>query len=202
MAKLTKADLRVKVEGAEPPSELEQAIQANEEFAAENARLHALLAKNTPVTPNKREFIAEDHQVGQDGIARFEGDELIHVEQRTLDDPLMSEKLSMLKFMEEPVRVHIHDVSEDQADLGFTVEVNGQAVVFNRGEEKTVARKFVEGLARAKKTSYRNQLRVDQTTGEQEYIHPSKTGLRYPFSVVEDRNAKGRDWLQAVLRQP
>jgi hypothetical protein len=65
-----------------------------------------------------------------------------------------------------------------------------------------VKRKFVEGLARAKKTSYGNTLRVDQQTGLQSYVWPSKTGLRYPFAVIEDKNPRGKTWLEAVLRQP
>jgi hypothetical protein len=114
----------------------------------------------------------------------------------------MLKKLQMEAFMEEMVTVEISEVSEEQADHGFPIFVNGQCEIFFRGERKAIKRKFVEGLARAKKTGYRNVLKVDRDTGEQEYVWPSKTGLRYPFSVIEDKNRMGADWLRSVLRQP
>ncbi|GAA0586733.1 hypothetical protein ACFQH5_20210 [Halomonas salifodinae] len=187
---------------------LEELRQANEEFNSENERLRAQLAemeqrmaKNTPVTREQRLETGE-HQVGQDGTAAFDGDTLIKPETRTLDDPNLIKKAEILKFMEEPVTVEISEVSDENADHGFIIHVNGKSEPFRQGERKTVKRYFVEGLARAKRTGYKNQLVVDPVTGDQEYEYPSKTGLRYPFSVVHDPNPRGADWLKAVLRQP
>lgn len=197
-------------EAAQQEVNVEELMSANEAFATENdeqrSQIEKLLAENKRlkdlnVTHEKR-LEAQEQQVGQDGTAHFDGDELIKVQGQSLDDPNMMKKLDIMKFMEEPVAVEIHEVADEQADIGFAIWVNGQSEVFRRGERKTVKRKFVEGLARAKKTGYGNQLRVNRDTGEQEYIYPSKTGLRYPFSVVHDANRMGADWLKAVLRQP
>lgn len=176
--------------------------KANTELDEENARLREeLKAAGPTIIMLQKRLEAMEQQIGQDGTARFEDDELIKVATSTLDDPAMMAKVSTLAFMEEPVMVEIQEVSEDQADPGFPIFVNGQVELFRRGERKVVKRKFVEGLARAKKTGYRNQLVVDPITREQTYEYPSKTGLRYPFSVVEDKNPRGADWLKAVLRQ-
>lgn len=186
-------------------SQLRELAQANEAFNAENERLQkelsAMQAKHNPVTREKRLETGE-HQIGQDGTASFDGDTLIKPETKTLDDPNMLEKVEMLKFMEEPVTVEVSEVADENADWGFVIEVNGKSCAFRRGERKTVKRLFVEGLARAKRTGFKNQLVVDPVTGDQEYIYPSKTGLRYPFSVIHDANPKGADWLKTVLRQP
>ncbi|TFH85269.1 hypothetical protein EQG41_18320 [Billgrantia azerbaijanica] len=208
-AKATQAD-ETQPEETNPDggSQLTELQQANEEFNAENERLRqqladmqAAMARNNPVTREKRLETGE-HQVGQDGVAAFDGDTLIKPETRTLDDPNMIHKAEILKFMEEPVTVEIQEVADENADHGFVIEVNGKAEPFRRGERKTVKRYFVEGLARAKRTGYRNQLVVDPVTGEKEYQYPAKTGLRYPFSVIHDGNPRGADWLKAVLRQP
>jgi len=185
---------------------VEELHKANEEFAVENEKLRLevqrlMKASSNPVLKSGATD-TQEMQVGQDGVASFEDDELVHVEQRTLDDPAMLAKLQTEQFMNEPVKVHILDVAEEHADVGFTVWVNGDPMTFIRNNEYTVKRKFVEGLARAKKTSYGNALRVDQQTGLQSYVWPSKTGLRYPFAVVEDKNPRGKTWLEAVLRQP
>jgi hypothetical protein len=186
---------------------VEELLGANQEFADENARLQAelkavraQLAKNRPAIRSGA-IDAEDFQVGQDGIAKFEGDTLITPEFRTMDDPRMIRKMEIEKFMAEPVTVQISDVSEDQADIGFVIEVNGDKEFFRRGETKTVKRKFIEGLARAKKTAFKNQQSTN-ANGEPEFIYPSKTGLRYPFSIMNDANPRGAQWLQSVLRQP
>jgi hypothetical protein len=198
-------DIEVTNENTIP--EVGDVLQANQELYEENERL---LKEIEALKSGEKHYVAApvgyddalDHQVGQDGTAKFQGETLVRPAQSTLDDPNMIAKAEMLKFMEEPVTVEIAELSDENADMGFVIEVNGRKEVFRQGERKTVRRVFVEGLARAKKTGYRNQLVVDRSTGEQTYEYPAKTGLRYPFSVVHDPNPKGGAWLKAVLRQP
>lgn len=183
--------------------------EANDALSNENDQLRqqleamkSALAKNNPVSISQR-LETDDLQIGQDGTAHFDKDGvLVHVEQRTLDDPFLAAKIKELAFMEELVTVEIADTAEEQADIGFVISVQNKPETFMRGQQKTVKRKFVEGLARAKKTAFGNVLTVDPVNGEQAYVHPSKTGLRYPFSVIRDDNPRGREWLHAVLRQP
>ena len=181
----------------------EEFAQANDKLAEENAGLKQQLSgQGAMINKLMKRFEAMEQQIGQDGTAHFDDTSLVRVEGKTLDDPDMLKKLQMEAFMEEMVTVEISEVSEEQADHGFPIFVNGQCEIFFRGERKAIKRKFVEGLARAKKTGYRNVLKVDRDTGEKEYVWPSKTGLRYPFSVIEDKNRMGADWLRGVLRQP
>lgn len=190
--------------------DVEDLMSANNEFADENDRLslqnetlkRQMSDQSFMINTMMKRFEALEQQIGQDGTSRFKGDALIQVEKRPLDSPEMLAKLDIEKFMEEMVTVEVHDVADENADPAFPIWVNGIPEFFRRGEQKTVKRKFVEGLARAKKTGYRNVLKVDPMTGEQEYVWPSKTGLRYPFSVVSDNNKEGSAWLKAVLRQP
>lgn len=203
-------------------NKLDEALKANEEFNEENlalknklaelekemqeakkeARAYKAAATRAKNTLNTKRFEAEDNQIGQDGNRSFSQDgELIQVETRKLDEDAMKTKVDTLAFMEEKVTVEIHEVTEENADHGFPVSVNGETEIFFRGQQKTVKRKFVEGLARARKTGYKC-LERRTADGGIEYYYPSHTGLRFPFSVVHDPNPKGIDWLKHTLRQP
>ena len=61
-------------------------------------------------------------------------------------------------------------------------------------------RDHVEALARAKRTTYRQTL--DERMGTQAFnqMRPHHS-LAYPFTVLEDKNPKGRAWLLSVLAQ-
>lgn len=162
-------------------------------------------AKNNPVAPSKT-FEPLDHQIGQDhprkmdstGPAR-ESLEPSYIE--AVDRPieeLNQEKLAMLQFMEEPVTVHIHTTTDKTAEPIFEVFNGGQREVFRRGETKTVARKFVEILATRKPVSY-EQVRKQDANGIYHDIQVPTTALKYPFSVTNDPNPRGADWLRFTL---
>ncbi len=121
-----------------------------------------------------------------------------------VDSPQFKEKVALLKFMEEPVTVHIHQTSEKDADQCFDIQVNGRGQVFVRGQTYIVRRKFIEGLARAKPVHYENESysEIQQGRPVQAVRYPSRRGLRYPFTVTEDVNHNGAAWLEAVLAQP
>jgi len=178
-------------------------VRANQEYAEANERLtRELDAIRSSRFMRSGSYDTSDFQVGQDGVRQFEGDDLVKVETRTLDDPVMKQKIEMEAFSQEPVKIEVHKLSDENAPIAFEVSVNGVKEIFTQGETKVVKRMFVETLARAKKTGYDNVLITDQHSREPKYIYPSRTGLRYPFSVIEDKNPKGRAWLEAVLRQP
>ena len=206
---------------AEIEKQLTEAAQANAEFAEANEKLaaenenlkgelsglkgeigeiRAMMAKNNPVTRTKTTDI--EGQIGVDGDNYFEGDVIVSTANKDVDDPMFKKKQDDLAFLAEPVTIHIHDVSDENADGRFTIWNNGRPFTFTRGETKTVPRYIVEELMRARTTRYSNQLRVDPLTGVQEYHWPSRTGVRYPFSIVEDRNPLGREWAARVRAQP
>lgn len=115
---------------------------------------------------------------------------------------ISKQKLEMLAFMREPVTVHIHESSDQQADPHFMIAVNGRKQIFSRGREYTVPRYIVEGLARAKPVGFRNE-EYFKPDGERSVRWPSTRGLRYPFSAVKDPSGdKGAAWLKIVLKQP
>ena len=148
---------------------------------------------------------AEDQQVGIENTMRFERNEvgdsvLVGTGLYDFDNPAFNEKLANLAFMQEMVEVHIQSSSDKAADPRFEIGVNGQTQFFVRGQTVVVARKFVEGLARAKPVMYENKEYTD-AEGVRQVEYPSRSGLRYSFSVVRDPNPIGANWLKSVLAQ-
>ncbi len=165
--------------------------------------LSAVRAINNPVTRR------DSYEAGQDGLgesfvatAAEENGESVIIKPRdqATDDPSFIDKMEMEKFMNEVVTVHISETSDKFADPNFAISVNGRTEVFFRNQEKKVKRKFVEGLARARPVHFGNEETKDQN-GNMTFHWPSQRGLRYPFSVIEDKNPKGREWLSNLLRQ-
>lgn len=146
---------------------------------------------------------AAEQQVGQDrprdmpstGPARIE-DALIE----PVDGPNWQAKAAELAFMEEPVDVLVHESTDPRAEPIVQVGVNGRNQFFVRGQSQTVRRKFVERLARAKRTSYTQQRYKDEN-GNDAIRNVPHTALEYPFSIVRDQNPRGGDWLKKVLAE-
>jgi len=62
-----------------------------------------------------------------------------------------------------------------------------------------VRRCYVERLARMKKTSFSQNL--DERLGEHMNTMRPHHALRFPFSVIEDKNPKGSPWLRNLLAE-
>lgn len=163
-------------------------------------------AKDVPVIVHKP-FEAMDQDLGTAEPAQFTEQAgtsseatLITPRPEHFSDPAHQEKLLNLAFMNEMVTVYIQDTSEKNADPVFEIQVNGEKEFFIRGQTKTVKRYFVEGLARAKPVSYKNE---EYTTPEgiRAVRWPSNRGLRYGFNTVND-TPRGNAWLKSVLAQP
>jgi hypothetical protein len=118
---------------------------------------------------------------------------------QAVDKPVNGEKLANLAFMAEPVTIHIHDTSDPQAEQIFEIGNGGKRELFKRGETKTVQRKFVEVLLRAKITTF-TQARRRGDDGVMYDMQVPHTSLRYPFSVVRDDHPRAKDWMQTMLR--
>lgn len=117
-----------------------------------------------------------------------------------VDKPLDTEKADMLRFMEEELIVVVHQTT-DPAEAPMPQIINdGRSQFFIRGEEQKVKRKFVEVLARAKRTTY-TQVKTKDAEGNEFYKNIPHTALRYPFAVIQDPNPRGRDWLKAILAE-
>lgn len=118
-----------------------------------------------------------------------------------INSPAFKAKQDHEMFMKEKVTISIGTTNDKFADKIFNISVNGTPFTFIRGNEYTVPRYVVEGLCRCKPIHYDNEEYVD-TDGTKKVRQPSSTGLRYDFSVIEDRNPRGRAWLRSVLAQP
>ncbi len=102
-------------------------------------------------------------------------------------------------FMHEPVTIVVHEsTDENEVDL-VQVWVNGQPAFFQRGQPTITKRYFVERLARAKRTSYSQN--IDERLGEAMNNLKPRHALKYPFSVIEDKNPKGGAWLRQILAE-
>lgn len=142
-----------------------------------------------------------EQQIGQDGVRKF--DEATNTIPQLLVQPVEGDKprewYEEMAFMNEPVTVMVHDSTDELANPFPEVWVNGRVQRFVRGEEQIVRRCFVERLARAKVTKLQN-VKAKNVDGEDTYHYPTRTGLAYPFAVIND-TAKGKAWLKKVLAE-
>lgn len=100
-------------------------------------------------------------------------------------------------FMNEKVIIMIAEDNDEDALPWVVPNVNGVNQPIFRGVETVVKRKFVEVLARAINTTYKQTLKDSADPGS--IMHVPKHALAYPFTVVEDRNPDGRSWLKRIF---
>lgn len=110
------------------------------------------------------------------------------------------QKLENLKFNEDIVTIRILGSDSPTDDPFPTVWNDGRKWVFERDVDTPVARKFVEVLARAKKSAF-GLRKVTDNEGVDHYEYPRKNSLRYPFAVIHDPSPKGKQWLDSILRE-
>lgn len=117
-----------------------------------------------------------------------------------IDSVLTGDKVAIEAFMAEKINVIVLESSDDTENEIVETWVNGRVQRFLRGTPQWVKRCYVEALARAKRTTYRQVL--DERLGVQAFnqMRPNHT-LAYPFTVLEDQNPKGPQWLRGVLAE-
>ena len=102
-------------------------------------------------------------------------------------------------FMNEIVMIRIHTTTDDNAPKMAMPQVNGVNQPIFRGVPTPVRRKYVEALARAKETKY-SQSVPNPAEPDKINMVPT-TSLAFPFEVIEDRNPRGRPWLERILKE-
>jgi len=158
-----------------------------------------------PVVKRPAEAHSSDHQIGQDAdsnmptTGQIEHSDLV-ISNEAPDGPAIADKAAALAFMREPVTIIVSESTDPNAEAMPCVYVNGRPQRFQRGKEQTVKRMFVEALARAKPTAIKTVDAMD-ADGSRTMKVLRSTGIRYPFSVVEDKNPIGRAWLSKVLAE-
>lgn len=128
------------------------------------------------------------------------------------DKPMNKDWLDELAFNEEPLTIRIEPSSEKHAASAHPIWVNGKgAEVFQNGQWQEIGylpvgrvlivkRKCVAVLAGAKFD------RISTEVVEVQNENPNNTIRRFTssavsFSVLEDRNPKGRAWLSELIRR-
>ena len=105
--------------------------------------------------------------------------------------------LDAVVFMEEPVKIMVHESTDENAQPVVDVYCNGIPQRFVRGMEQVVKRKFVQILINARTTTVRTRTGVEGGNVVNQLTR--HTAVRYPFSVIEDRNPRGGAWLREAL---
>jgi hypothetical protein len=109
-------------------------------------------------------------------------------------------KADALAFMEEPVTIMVHESTDPNAEPIVETFCNGIAQRFVRGRQQTVKRKFVAILAEAKPVGVFTREVLDNMGNRTTQI-TKHSALRYPFSVLEDKNPRGAVWLSGILNR-
>ena len=103
-------------------------------------------------------------------------------------------------FMKEMLEVYLHEpVSENEPKHVF-VGVNGDSMWLLRGNTYQLKRYHVAVLAQAKSGRV-SQRKLVAPDGSQSYVEKETLSLMYPFSVTNDPNPAGRQWLQETMKR-
>lgn len=125
--------------------------------------------------------------------------------------PMHKDYMAELAFAEEPVTIRVEPSGEKNAapmvdcwvnGRGCEVLVNGRWLstgFFPVGVVLTTKRKYVEVLARSKVTNIKTK-HDDATVANPQNLIERQTYQRAPFSVIEDKNPKGAEWLANLVR--
>ena len=160
-------------------------------------------AKQRPVE-FKKYVETEEQQVGQDHprVMKSTGpakDSLEPAYIQPVGRVYSPEKMELLKFMEEEVTVMLHDSTNPTDEQIPCVWNDGRSQYFIRGKSQRVKRKFIEVLARAKKTTFTQEKDRD-ADGNEFYRQVPHTALIYPFNTEGD-SPRGQAWLKQILAE-
>lgn len=152
--------------------------------------------------PNKT-ISSEDNKVGQDRHLDMPVSgplaDMLRTDQeiQIVDGPSIGEYAAQLAFNEELVEVVVHESTSPNEQMLIDLYCNGTPQRLIRGVAQRIKRKYVAILAQARQTSIKT---TTSANGDDTVNRIDKyTAVRYPFSVVNDPNPKGRDWLKQQL---
>lgn len=117
------------------------------------------------------------------------------------DGPLQSDYVKELAFMEEEVTVMVNETNDENEIPMVDIYVNGRVQYFPRGVAVKCRRKFLEGLVRSKPVNVRCQAVVPGAGQEPVNKVSRTTAIKYPFTVIEDKNPNGNAWLRKIMAE-
>lgn len=151
----------------------------------------------------RKEYHTGDMEVGQrpDIILPTDGPLVREPEEiAAVDTPLHSSYYDDLAFMEEPVTIRLERSSEKYAPQLIDVYVNGVVKWIPVGQPVTIPRKYVEVLARAKPDSVQTMVGTpDDENPENRVVR--YTSSKHPFTVINDANPRGYEWLTRTMAE-
>lgn len=172
-------------------------------------------AVNNPTSSHGKELHTDDLKVGQrEDISLGENFEADREDNVILPVSADTNKtyLEALAFGEQAMKIRIESNSDKNAPKVVDCWVNGiPAEEFHDGKwhkygylaigrPLITRRKFVEVLARAKPDSVQTSV-VERDNADPENVLQRFTSVKYPFSVLEDRDPKGADWLNRIIQE-
>ena len=197
-----------KVEGTPQPSDFENQMLAMMEMIKNQNKVIAKMAKNNPVAKTNH-YDSRDNEVGQgaDRVMSSTGTaelSLAPPEFKTVDK-YTPEKMEMLAFMEEELTITVLDSTNENDVVVPVVYNDGRAQYFIRNQEQVVKRKYIEVLARSKKTTY-SQRKERNFNGDEQYVNTPHTALVYPFVINHDpsgtaKGSKGYQWFKTIQKE-
>ena len=135
------------------------------------------------------------------------------------DQPLNDLDFDSIKFAEDPIKILIHRSVDPKFSPNCTdyIACNGKPaeMLFKngwvamgylpRGVPFYTKRKYVEIIAKTKMTNWSTRVEEKAHASEREdpfinYTDPATSHI-LPFSLLEDKNPKGAEWLTLLLRQ-
>lgn len=119
------------------------------------------------------------------------------ISDREFDMASAEGRLAYEKFMNEPVVVKIHKTSDQNEPTVADLGLNGARIAVPRDVPVRLRRAFVEVLARSQMRGY-SQQRNPNPMADEGMVTKRHGGASYPFQVIEDKNPRGRAWLQRV----
>jgi len=129
-----------------------------------------------------------------------------------VDKPLQKKQAEALAFSEEPITIRIERGPEKFAAPWAPCTVNGKAHVLIGGRWMqtthfpvnkifTTKRKYVEVLARSRTDNVSTEV-IGRETDRPENVTYRSPSMRFPFTIIEDKNPMGREWLAQIMGMP
>ena len=104
-----------------------------------------------------------------------------------------------LAFLEEPVEIMVAEPQDEKESSLVQLFVQGRSQMIIPGQPIAIKRKYLEVLARAKQIRYKPVVKINDLTGAPVNMMIPRLVLRYNFSVIQDKNPKGAEWLRRIL---
>ena len=102
-------------------------------------------------------------------------------------------------FMNDIITIYVHPSGNKEDNPVIVPNVNGINQPIIRGQECKVKRKYVEALARNRVTRY--EQKIPDASKPHQYVMAPDTVVAAPFTVRNDPDPRGAEWLRGILAE-